>query len=56
MPTLPVGPNRAAMTVLITALIVLGLAAIAAYAIEWLDHTVHSTEECGADSAGAAAG
>lgn len=46
VPTLPVGPNRA-MTVLITALIGFGLAAIAAYAIEWLDQTVHSTEEVG---------
>ncbi len=46
VPSRPIGPNRL-MTVLITALIGFGLAAVSAFVIEWLDQAVHSAEEVG---------
>lgn len=46
IPIKPIGPNRI-MNILITALIGFGLATVSAYAIEWFDQVVHSSNEVG---------
>ncbi len=46
IPSRPIGPNRG-FTILIAGLIGLGLAGASAYVIEWLDQTIHSSEEAG---------